>query len=184
MWISEVQSHSFVALIYNIHSSDHAWGGNYLLLGGPVKGKRILGKYPNDLTSKSPLNLGRGRLLPTMSWDEVWNGISKWIGVPEADLDEILPNRRNFGDRLLHDQDLFVADQGTSEERIANCNQESADQPHTCQYDFDDYDDDYGAFGSGDEGLTNLYVYLIIVGIAGIASVAIACWIKSKKSSV
>ena len=47
--------------------TDHAWGGNYFVLGGAVRGGRIVGKYPGDLTDDGPLNLGRGRLIPTTS---------------------------------------------------------------------------------------------------------------------
>merc|ERR1711923_140321 len=30
--------------------TDHAWGGNYLMAGGAVKGGQIAGEYPQDLT--------------------------------------------------------------------------------------------------------------------------------------
>lgn len=74
--------------------SDHAWGGNYFMFGGSVDGRRIHGNYPDDISATSALNLGRGRLLPTTSWDCIWNGVSEWLGVEEdKDLDYILPNR-------------------------------------------------------------------------------------------
>jgi uncharacterized protein (DUF1501 family) len=76
--------------------SDHAWGGNYFLMGGAVKGGGIVGQYPTDLTEDGPLNLGRGRMLPTTSWDAVWNGISGWMGASTAaELDYCLPNRKS-----------------------------------------------------------------------------------------
>jgi uncharacterized protein (DUF1501 family) len=75
--------------------SDHAWGGNYAIIGGDVKGGRVLGQYPTDLTEKGPLNVGRGRFIPTTSWDAVWNGIAQWMGVAtETELDYCLPNRK------------------------------------------------------------------------------------------
>lgn len=75
--------------------SDHGWGGNYVFLGGDVNGGKVLGKYPSDLTEKGPLNIGRGRFIPTTSWDALWNGIARWMGVTkESDLDYCLPNRR------------------------------------------------------------------------------------------
>ena len=71
--------------------------GNYFVLGGPVQGGEILGQYPDDLTQDAPLNVGRGRFIPTTSWDAVWNPISEWMGVgSNEDLDRILPNRNKF----------------------------------------------------------------------------------------
>eukprot|EP00536_Pseudo-nitzschia_multiseries_P015007 jgi/Psemu1/246522/estExt_Genewise1.C_8030013 len=83
----------------NNEGSDHAWGGNYWILGGQVKGGRVVGKYPDDLTKDGPLNAGsnsRVRFIPTTSWDSVWHGIVQWFGVEdEVDLDYCLPNRNN-----------------------------------------------------------------------------------------
>lgn len=76
--------------------SDHAWGGNYFLLGGNVNGGQVLGKYPEDLTENGPLGVGRGRIMPTTSWDAVWNGICEWMGVEtEEEMLKILPNLPN-----------------------------------------------------------------------------------------
>jgi hypothetical protein len=36
-----------------------------------VKGIQILGEYPDDLTGTGPLNIGRGRLIPTTSWEAI-----------------------------------------------------------------------------------------------------------------
>lgn len=90
--------------------SDHAWGGNYFMMGGKVKGGRILGNYPDDLDGA--LNIdgpdGRGRLIPTTSWDAIWNGVVQWMGVEnEALMDQILPNRHNCGSNLFNKSDLF-----------------------------------------------------------------------------
>jgi len=90
--------------------TDHAWGGNYLLLGGGVKGGRILGTYPEELTDASDLWVRRGRLIPTLPWDAVWSGIANWMGVKgDVDLDFIVPNRRSFDkcSVLFTDEDLF-----------------------------------------------------------------------------
>ena len=38
--------------------TDHGWGGISFMLGGSVQGGRILGEYPNDLTSESSLDIG------------------------------------------------------------------------------------------------------------------------------
>ena len=88
--------------------SDHAWGGNYVLIGGDVKGAKIHGTYPSDLSDDGPLGLGRGRLVPSTSWEQVWNGAAQWFGLTsEADLDYVLPNRKNFEQDLFQESDLF-----------------------------------------------------------------------------
>ena len=77
--------------------TDHAWGGNYFMCGGSVKGGKILGQYPSDMSDTSELNVGRGRLIPTTSWDQIWPGIAQWAGVTSGtDFDLICPNRGNF----------------------------------------------------------------------------------------
>ena len=76
--------------------TDHAWGGNYMMMGkcacaafvycfnillllmhlvvtdfytgGSVKGGQILGDYPDNLTDDGPLTLSRGRMIPTKPW--------------------------------------------------------------------------------------------------------------------
>jgi uncharacterized protein (DUF1501 family) len=84
----------------------HAWGGNYVLASGQVRGKRILGQYPKTFAMGDELDLGRGRLLPTTPWDSIFNGIAQWMGVDQDELDEILPNRRNFHS-LYNATDMF-----------------------------------------------------------------------------
>jgi uncharacterized protein (DUF1501 family) len=91
--------------------SDHAWAGNYMVMGGSVEGGQVLGDYPSDLTASGPLNIGRGRLIPTLSWESMLNGLVEWMGVdsPE-DLDYCMPNRHNTGTRLFSKNELFHAE--------------------------------------------------------------------------
>jgi uncharacterized protein (DUF1501 family) len=76
--------------------TDHGWGGNYFLLGGEVRGGRMLGKYPDRLTEEdSDVTIGRGRILPTTPWEAVWSGLAQWWDIPEEDIrDEILPRMK------------------------------------------------------------------------------------------
>ncbi len=82
-------------LVTNGDGSDHAWGGNVMLMGGDVKGKNIFGTYP-DLYLDSPLDLGRGRFIPTTSTDEYFAELALWFGASRSDLSVILPNLPNF----------------------------------------------------------------------------------------
>ena len=79
----------------NGNGSDHAWGGNHLILGDAVNGGQIFGTYP-DLYEDNPLDVGRGRLIPTVSADEYFAELAFWFGVSSADLDMVLPNIYNF----------------------------------------------------------------------------------------
>ena len=92
-----VESSEFARTITsNGDGSDHAWGGNYFLAGGAVRGGQILGQFPEDLGEEGEFNLGRGRLLPTTSWEHVWSAVAEWFGVPESSMDAVLPRRGNF----------------------------------------------------------------------------------------
>lgn len=82
-------------LVSNGNGTDHAWGGNALVFGGAVKGKDIYGKYP-DLYAGNPQDLGGTQLVPTTSTDEYFAELALWFGASAADLDQILPNIRNF----------------------------------------------------------------------------------------
>jgi len=91
-----------VLYIYYFHSSlchsnngtDHAWGGHYMVLGGDIEGGKIHGKYPSDLTPAGNLVDDRGRIIPTTSWDSIWNGVLEWTGITkQEDLDYCIPNR-------------------------------------------------------------------------------------------
>ncbi len=89
-------------LTTNGRGSDHAWGGNQMVMGGAVRGGRIFGDYPEDLrnpTSRSgrELDVGRGRILPTTSVDEMHAELARWYGIPnDNSLTRILPNIRRF----------------------------------------------------------------------------------------
>lgn len=81
--------------------SDHAWGGNQVIMGGAVDGGKILGNYPEDLrnpsTASRDLDVGRGRILPTTSVDELHAELARWYGVPnDNNLNSIIPGIRRF----------------------------------------------------------------------------------------
>ena len=84
-------------LTSNGNGSDHAWGGNQMIMGGPVTGQQIYGEFPSLKLDNNDLNLSnRGRLLPTTSVDEFYAELALWYGVSPNDLDYILPNLCNF----------------------------------------------------------------------------------------
>jgi uncharacterized protein (DUF1501 family) len=80
----------------NGNGTDHAWGGNALIMGGPVQGGRIYGSFP-DLALESNNDTGYGgRLIPTTSVDQFLAEMLRWFGVPAANMSYVLPNIANF----------------------------------------------------------------------------------------
>lgn len=90
--------------------TDHAWGGNHLVIGGAVRGGKIFGHYPTNLAEDGAdsLNVGRGRLIPTTPWDAMWHGIAQWYGVEGEHMSTVLPNAANFPpEQLITGEQLF-----------------------------------------------------------------------------
>lgn len=99
-------------LTSNGDGSDHGWGSHHIVVGGAgaVKGKEFYGYAPpvsvtDTASANDQWHVGQGRLLPTTSVDQYAATLATWFGVnpiPPAvgalsELDEILPNLRNFG---------------------------------------------------------------------------------------
>jgi uncharacterized protein (DUF1501 family) len=89
--------------------TDHAWGGNYIMMGGSVKGGQIVGDYPH-LKAGSPLEIGRGRMIATTPWEGAFAPIAGWLGiVDDDDRNYILPNIGSFDreENLFETEELF-----------------------------------------------------------------------------
>jgi len=93
-------------LTSNGRGSDHAWGGNQLVVGGGLLGKRIYGEYPSLAVNPdsgpevNPLDTGRGRFIPTTSCDLFFAELALWLGVSKSQLPLILPNIGHFYDTM------------------------------------------------------------------------------------
>ena len=84
-------------LTSNGGGSDHGWGGNAMILGGPVQGKRVLGNYPEmDLHGDQVSNANRGNFIPTTSLEEYFADLALWFGLDEEDLHLAFPNVDSF----------------------------------------------------------------------------------------
>ena len=82
-------------LTSNGNGTDHAWGGNVLVMGGSVNGKDIYGSYPT-LRLDSDLEVGGGVLIPQISTDEYFAELALWYGVSKGELVNLFPNLGNF----------------------------------------------------------------------------------------
>lgn len=93
--------------------SDHAWGGNHFVMGGPVRGGRIYGKFPVLLTGTTTNSIdatgSSGRWIPSTSVDQYSAVLANWLGVPVDALVDIFPNLTRFNAAPF--ADLLQADQ-------------------------------------------------------------------------
>jgi len=82
--------------------TDHAWGNQQLVMGAAVAGGTAYGRYP-ELVIRGPDDVGtadwerEGRWIPTQSVDQYAATLLRWWGLTEPQLDQALPNLRNFG---------------------------------------------------------------------------------------
>ena len=84
-------------LTSNGGGSDHGWGGNSMILGGRVRGKHVLGQYPEmRLDGDQISNTERGNFIPTTSLEEYFAELALWFGLDEEDLELVLPNVGSF----------------------------------------------------------------------------------------
>lgn len=82
-------------LTSNGDGTDHAWGGNQLVVGGAVAGQQLYGTYPT-LEIGGELDVGGGRIIPTTSADQYAATLANWFGIDSMDLGAVAPNLSNF----------------------------------------------------------------------------------------
>ena len=84
-------------LTSNGTGSDHAWGGNQIIMGNAINGGQVFGEFPSLALTGNDLNVSeRGRIIPQISVDELYAELALWYGASPNDLDYILPNLCNF----------------------------------------------------------------------------------------
>ena len=82
-------------LTSNGDGSDHGWGGHHFIMGGAVQGGRFYGRAP-EVSVDGNDQVGRGRLLPSVSVDEYSATLAQWFGVAASELESIAPNIGRF----------------------------------------------------------------------------------------
>ena len=87
-------------LTSNGDGTDHAWGGNQLVIGGAVNGQDVYGSYP-VLEIGGDEDVGGGRMIPSTSADQYAATLARWFGIEDVDLDLVAPNIDNFAQRSL-----------------------------------------------------------------------------------
>ncbi len=82
-------------LTVNGDGTDHGWGGNHFVVGGPVNGRQVFGDIPEATLGHSQ-DAGNGRLIPTLSVEEYAAPIAKWFGLSNSQINAIFPNLSRF----------------------------------------------------------------------------------------
>jgi len=82
-------------LTSNGNGTDHAWGGNSIVMGGAVNGKDFYGDFPS-LELGNNLDIGKGVLIPSTPTDLYFAELALWFGVNKSELPTIYPNISNF----------------------------------------------------------------------------------------
>ncbi|MBK8096512.1 MAG: DUF1501 domain-containing protein [Planctomycetes bacterium] len=84
----------------NARGTDHGWGGNQLVMGGAVRGRRIFGTMP-DLALGGPADGGLGRIIPTTAVEQYAATLATWFGVPSNELAGLFPRLSQFASSNL-----------------------------------------------------------------------------------
>ena len=90
----------------NGNGTDHGWGGVHLLMGasatngGALRGRQVWGNYP-VLELDGADAVGRGRMVPTTSVNQMGATLAQWFGVSPTGLEAIFPGLGNFNQPRL-----------------------------------------------------------------------------------
>ena len=104
-WLGEMQMENSVSLFTasdfgrtltsNGDGSDHGWGSHHFVVGGAVQGGDIYGTFPQVAFGTNE-DIRQGNLLPTTSVDQYAATFARWLGVPDSNVPDVLPNIVNF----------------------------------------------------------------------------------------
>lgn len=83
-------------LTSNSDGTDHGWGSHHFVVGGAVSGGDMYGQYPVIGTDQQN-DVGAGRLIPTTAVDQYAATLARWFGLSDGQVNQVLPNFRNFG---------------------------------------------------------------------------------------
>lgn len=93
-------------LAANASGTDHGWGGHHFVVGGAVKGGRVVGELTPPALDHDQAWAKRGGLIPTIAIEQYGAALGRWFGVPASDLGAVFPNLGRFDANAV---DIFGA---------------------------------------------------------------------------
>ncbi|MEO1042745.1 MAG: DUF1501 domain-containing protein [Pseudomonadota bacterium] len=88
----------------NATGTDHGWGGHHFVLGGAVKGGRVVGQLTPPTINHDQAWARRGGLIPTLAIEQYGAALGEWFGVASSDVRQVFPNLGRFDSGLV---DIF-----------------------------------------------------------------------------
>ncbi|MEO1657599.1 MAG: DUF1501 domain-containing protein [Pseudomonadota bacterium] len=83
-------------LAANASGTDHGWGGHHFVIGGAVKGGRVVGELPPPTLDHDQAWARRGGLIPTIAIEQYGASLGQWFGVPDSEMGTVFPNLHRF----------------------------------------------------------------------------------------
>ncbi|MEM9286597.1 MAG: DUF1501 domain-containing protein, partial [Pseudomonadota bacterium] len=83
-------------LAANASGTDHGWGGHHFVMGGAVKGGRVIGQLTPPTLDHDQAWARRGGLIPTIAIEQYGAALGRWFGVPASDMASVFPNLGRF----------------------------------------------------------------------------------------
>ena len=86
------------------NGSDHAWGNHWMVMGNAVQGGKLYGNAFPRLILGGPddaHNQKRGYWVPQLSSDQVAADMLLWLGLPDSQLTNVMPNLKNFAKKTV-----------------------------------------------------------------------------------
>jgi uncharacterized protein (DUF1501 family) len=88
----------------NDDGTDHGWGGHHFVLGGAVRGGKVVGRYPNlgfknandNRFDSSDDQVANGALLPALAVEQLAAEFGQWMGLSYAQCQELMPRLGRF----------------------------------------------------------------------------------------
>ncbi len=90
-------------LAVNGDGTDHGWGAHHFVVGGGLRGNRIIGDPPPAAVNHAQ-DTGSGRLIPTLSVEQYAGNLARWFGLTPSEVAQALPGIGNFDPNAV---DLF-----------------------------------------------------------------------------
>jgi len=76
--------------------TDHAWGNHQFIIGGGIRGGRIIGTMPEPELGGSLDLSTNGTWIPTLSVTQMTAGVGSWMGLSSSQLATVFPDLASF----------------------------------------------------------------------------------------